>query len=486
MQARFNRWIAITILVLLASSAVGLVVKGTIRPRERDWSRNIYTTAPSASTVTRDDIFVGPLAFNSLRPFVNNSDWSMIEPISDAIMAYRIRNPHDLTMSFDTSRMAEEWVRFGIYAHRQKSPTTSLLEADARTIQQTLPEASKLFPQPLWNGTFEIVAWASAQKTSDHVALVRHTTTINGARATAYCRWWVSWSSSGGGWKVYDCELYPSRLRLGALIASMHTTVPTKANVVSDRSRSTQSTVQLHQALSRMMETGEVLPLNPQSDAANSRFVAPLEVFKQALVPGAGDPLNRLKDIANIWTDSPTLKLMMAHHKAQAETIAAYRQEAGDHPWADAFEARVIREQGDNLKAVSRLEESLQENAGHPLLLTVLFELLERRDRAELGSRAAMGMAPGPAIRLLFERHATDPAMPSIVAEYRKAQPNEPEGTLAAAVLASSAGRAPEAVALLKSITADAKEKKERLDRFVALHRKLTGNDGAAVTSQVK
>lgn len=486
MQARFTRWIMIAVLVLLASSAVGLVVRGTIRPRERDWSRSIYSTAPSAPTATRDDITIGPLAFNSLQPVQDNSAQRIMQPISDAITAYRIRNPHDMNTSFDTTRMAEEWVRFGVYVQRQSTPTSISLQADVQLIQQTLPEASRLFPQPHWNGSFEIIAWARAQNSSDQVALIRHTTTLNGAPATAYCRWWLCWSRSGNGWRVYDCELYPSRLRLGALIASIHATVPIQANVLSNRSRATQSTLQLHQAVGRMMETGEVLPLDPRSDAANSRFVAPLEVFKEALASSAQDPISRLKNITNTWSDTPTLKLMMAHHKAQKGIIAEYRQEAGNHPWADALEAKLIREQGDNLKAIHCLEESLRDNAGHPLLLTSLFELLGTEDRTDLGARAAAGMAPGLAIRLLFERFATDPAMPSIVAEYRKAQPSEPEGTLAAAVLASSAGRTVEAVTLLKTICSDAKLKKERLARFTALHRKVTGNEGLAVTSQLK
>src|SRR5207302_9844406 len=116
-----TRWAILAILVLGGSSAIGLVVKGYIKPMRPDYNR-IYgsTTVRTTQPVnpTRYDLQPGPQPFSApAKP--TTSEAVEFTAVLQEVMTFQaglntgLGAEWQFRSLFDSRRMAEEWVRFG-------------------------------------------------------------------------------------------------------------------------------------------------------------------------------------------------------------------------------------------------------------------------------------------------------------------------------------------------------------------------------------
>lgn len=480
MRSRFIRWAILLGVFLALCSGAGVAVNQTIQPKERDY-RSYYATRPptyttydTSATVTTVAQQSVPQVFQPTRAPLPNEVSTYSKFLQQLQIAHAdLRNGNNATFIdlCDTDRMAREWVVFGVYYQRGRVASSVDFVRDSTGILNGIVERLKADKQTFCNSKIR-VQWVSNSSTgNDVMLLVRHNTTGAGSTTTWYTRWWLTRDASG--WKLYDYEEQPHRLRVNAILAS--------------ESLDSSATRDVIRRTTSMFENGET---KYSSEGSNTmrKLIPPLEAMRKAMhhveSPDRNTDLARkLQNDQKVWPDTPALALMLASEKLDAASLKSFSI-YGSHPWATVLEATILRAAKDDTKARRVLETALKENTGHPLLLNALYNLLPGSDISTLGTQAATGATPSKAIRKLFAEHCRDQeAMSGILKAFRATLPEDTEGLLAQAVLDADRGDFASARKMIESLMAGipSAQYAEWTQRFLDLYTNKLGNSKSVV-----
>lgn len=485
MRSRFTRWALLTIFLLLGSSAIGLVVRGVIKPKKYEHNYNFrptVTTNTVPTTVpTRDELQPVPQTFQKTRPPTTNeaTDFTaVLQRIQSDCSSYKSETTPEwqVLQHFFTNRMAQEWVRFGVYKFRGKSISDGDINMDESRIQQAIPQRVAYNSSAFRPSKIEIVRIAVSDNRVDRAVLAKHTSTVNDARTTWYCRWWFS--SQYGSWKLYDFEEQPSRLRFTAILASRQLAYYGETADSKDPKKSLAAVDALVDTVGAMMTTGNWQDQPADHAVQNQLFPVVLTAMRCALREPEDDQteIQKLKEALAIWPDSATIHLMIASRNKDLNSIATYRSLAGGQPWADALEASILLERGDRGNARKLLDVALAANTGNMLLIEALYDVLPSVERAEVGTQAARSVSPSMAIRRIVQRHIQDKEIDSVVQAYLVIRPGDSAAIVAQAVLQAAAGNTKAAKTTLQAAMNEAgADSSDLVKWFVTLLSKRSG-----------
>ncbi|CAN5565531.1 hypothetical protein BH11PLA2_BH11PLA2_05070 [soil metagenome] len=489
MQRQFARWAIFTFIILGLSSAVGIVVNAVVDPHKERYNSTYiqtYQPTPTPQPYYRTDLQAGPEWFSNPLPAPVYQKTMYTEAINSVIANHGLIRAGQIFSGgfpnyFHTNRMAEEWVRFGVYQYRDVQANNGTIGNDATIIhQELLALAAK--DVPAFRPSKVSIEWVTASNDgNDAMVLAKHVGKVNDVAVTWYARWWLTQQYSV--WKVYDVQLVVDPFRLNARIAGekMFNNSP------MDRYPRDGVTTELKSLASRlhaMQRSGVKSVLNQRADGDSYVYISPIEAVKllvtsqlSATRTPTGQLQTELQRDSTKW-DVPLSDLMIADLSLDKAWIDSFRKKAGNHPWAFALEARILLKQSQKQKAAEVLSKGLKETPGDPVLLIEMYRQTTPGQRAAIGELAASGATPGESLAALYDTFFADAAdLEAIIESYRSIRPQDATGATALAAVRYTQGRFDDARKLFQAAVAGANDEsfvdaKTQLAKWCALSAK--------------